>query len=103
MLLGKAPIHSGVKAFPESLIYFPLTQLKRATFPSVEELGQSTSQLHSPSSPSETSKELESPFVSVIVTVVIFQALELVILAIQFPSSQSCPSAHAGHVSHCTH
>lgn len=98
-----------VGTLPQSFISFPVTPSNTARCQSVELLGHITSPLHCPSAQSETVKDSESPLVSVMVTVVIFQLLELVILAIPFQSSPSVPSLpsapsfqsfHAAPVSH---
>jgi hypothetical protein len=59
-------------------------------------LGQRTSPDPCPSAQSSTVKLLLSQLVSVIVTVVVFQALELVILAIQFHVAPVSPVSHLG-------
>lgn len=95
-----------------------MAQSNKTISPSVEEAGQSTSQAHCPSAQSSTSKLKGSHSSKFIVTVVVFQTLELVTLVIQFQSAPSCPScqfcpscqsfqsfqsAHAGHVSQVSH
>lgn len=86
-------------ALPLSLISFPVLPSNNTTCPSVEEDGHNTSQAHSPSSPSDTVKLSLFPLVSVIVTVVTFQLLELVIDAIQFPVAQVFQVSHLSHFS----
>lgn len=84
-----------VKAHP-SLISFQVAPSNIAKSPSVEELGQTTSQAHCPSAQSSTVKLSLFPLVSVMVTVVVFQTLELVILAIQFQVAHVSPVSHLG-------
>lgn len=100
------------------MISFHVVQSKSTTSQSVLELGQITSQAHCPSAQSCTSKLKGSHSSKFIVTVVVFQLLELVTLVIQFQSAPSCPScqfcpscqsfqsfqsAHAGHVAPVSH
>lgn len=80
---------------PQSLINFQVAPSNTAKCQSVDELGHTTSQLHCQSSQSEIWNVSTLVLVSVIVTVVIFQLLELVILAIQFQVAQV---AHCGIV-----
>jgi hypothetical protein len=79
----------------QSLISFHVAQSNTAKCQSVEEFGQTTSHAHCQSAQSLTVKLSLSQFVSVIVTVVIFQTLLLVILATQF---HVAPVAHCGIV-----
>ena len=79
----------------QSLISFHVAQSNTAKCPSVAEFGQTTSHAHCQSAQSLTVNVSASQFVSVIVTVVIFQLLLLVILAIQF---HVAPVAHCGIV-----
>lgn len=89
-----------------SFISFQVVQSKSTTSQSVLELGQSTSQAHCPSDQSCTSKLKGSHSSKFIVTVVVFQLLELVTLVIQFQSApscqscQSCPSAQSFQSAH---
>ena len=83
------------KATLPSLISFQVAQSKIATSQSTLLAGQLTSPLPVPSAQSEIWNVSTVELVSVIVTVVIFQLLELVILAIQF---QVAPVAHCGMV-----
>jgi hypothetical protein len=86
----------------QSLICFQSVQSNTAKFQSVEELGQTTSHTHCQSAQSLTVNVSSSQFVSVIVTVVIFQLLLLVILAIQFQAGHSCHSGQSSHCGHCS-
>lgn len=79
-----------------SFISFHVAPSNATISPSVEELGQRTSPAPCPSAQSSTVKLLLSPLVSVIVTVVVFHALELVTLAIQFPVGHVSPVSHLG-------
>ena len=94
------------KVFHESLISLPVVQSKRTTLPFTLELGHRTSQAHSQSCQSWIWNVSTFQLVSVIVTVVVFQDLELVIDDIPLPVA---PVGHWGHVSqvspciHCSH
>ena len=92
-----------LRVFQLSLISFHVAPSNKTTSQSVELFGQSTSHAHSPSCQSSISKLVESPSVSVIVTVVVFHALELVTLAIQFQVGHVGHCGHSGHVGHCGH
>lgn len=112
------PALSGEKevgTLPQSFIIFPVAQSNTAKCQSVLKLGHTTSHAHSQSAQSWIWNVSVVQLVSVIVTVVVFQTLELVMLAIQFqssPSSQSFQSFQGchgtqgipcGHCSHCIH
>lgn len=73
---------------PPSFIIFPVFPSNKATLPSTAELGQTTSQAHSPSAPSDTVNVVVFQLVSVISTVCTFHAVVSVIVEIQFHVAQ---------------
>jgi hypothetical protein len=99
-LVHTAGTHVGIAH--QSLISFHVAQSNTAKCQSVEEFGQTTSHTHCQSAQSLTVNVSTSQFVSVIVTVVIFQLLLLVILAIQFQAGHSSHSSHGSHCGHCS-